>query len=186
MEAIDAVARRFVGLLDESAIPYAIMGGFAVRLYGLPRATFDVDFVAILDRERLFDLYSASEQLGFGVPDAQKTGWIESVHGYPVVRFQWWVDKRSFDLDVFLAESEFLTEVVQRRIKVETEGVSAWYVTAEDLILLKLLAGRKKDQADVSDILLVQGQLDEAYLRDWAVKLSVAAQLESALSERPD
>lgn len=86
-DAIDAVAANFAQLLDTFAIPHAIMGGFAVRLYGLPRATFDVDFVAIVDRDQLGDVYAVVEQQGFVVPDVQKTAWVESVHGYPDVRF---------------------------------------------------------------------------------------------------
>jgi hypothetical protein len=51
----------------------------------------------------------------------------------------------------------------------------------EDLILLKLLAGRPKDRIDVGDILFIQGQLDEAYLREWASRLGVADLLNEML-----
>ncbi len=186
MDKLDDVARRFVALLDQFGAPYAIMGGMAVRLYGLPRATYDVDFVATIPRDRLAQLFIAADQRGFAIPDAQRTGWIDSVRSFAVIKFQSYADQRSVDVDVFLVESPFQQSVLKRRQLVSVDGWDAWYVTAEDLILLKLLAGRKKDQADVADILLVQGQLDEAYLRDWAAKLSVAAELESALSERPD
>jgi hypothetical protein len=57
-------------------------------------------------------------------------------------------------------------------------------VTAEDLILFKLLAGRPRDLLDIKDILFMQGQLDEAYMRRWAMPLGVAGQLELALAER--
>jgi hypothetical protein len=60
----------------------------------------------------------------------------------------------------------------------------AWrdsFVTAEDLILLKLLANRPKDRVDVSDILFIQATLDEAYMRRWAATLGVAVELENAL-----
>ena len=32
----------FVQLLETLKVPYAIMGGFAVRVYGIPRGTQDV------------------------------------------------------------------------------------------------------------------------------------------------
>ena len=39
-----AALHRFVRLFDRLQIHYAIMGGWAVRVYALPRPTFDVDF----------------------------------------------------------------------------------------------------------------------------------------------
>ena len=66
------------------------------------------------------------------------------------------------------------------------EGWEGWFVTAEDLILLKLLANRPKDRVDVSDILFVQVTLDEAYLRRWAATLGIAVELEDSLRVNRD
>jgi hypothetical protein len=38
--------------------------------------------------------------------------------------------------------------------------------------------------ADVGDVLFMQGQLDESYLRRWAAILGVATGLEEALASR--
>jgi hypothetical protein len=57
-------------------------------------------------------------------------------------------------------------------------------ITAEDLILFKLLAGRPRDLLDIEDVFFMQGQLDEAYMRRWAGPLGVADQLERMLGER--
>ena len=53
---------------------------------------------------------------------------------------------------------------------------------SSDLILLKLLALRPRDLLDVADILFTQGQLEEAYLRHWAVDLEIRDRLTEALS----
>jgi hypothetical protein len=55
-------------------------------------------------------------------------------------------------------------------------------VTAEDLLLFKLLADRSKDRMDIEDMLLVCGPLDTAYLRQWAAHLQIADRLERALA----
>ena len=47
--------------------------------------------------------------------------------------------------------------------------------------VLKLLANRPRDLSDVADILFVQGQLDEAYMRLWADPLGIIDRLETAL-----
>ena len=48
--AINAAAAR---VLDRLGIPYAVMGGLAVRVYAIPRFTNDVDLTISLDREKL-------------------------------------------------------------------------------------------------------------------------------------
>lgn len=96
-----------------------------------------------------------------------------------------YVESRAIDVDVFLAESPFLRAVIARRHRAGAGGWETWFVTAEDLVLLKLLAGRNKDQADVSDILWVQGQLDLQHLRSWASRLGIADALEAAIRESP-
>jgi hypothetical protein len=45
----------------------------------------------------------------------------------------------------------------------------------------KLLADRKKDRADVEDLLRGCGDLDRPYLDRWAARLGVTERLESAL-----
>lgn len=185
MKRLDEAAREFTEYLERQGIPYAVMGGFAVRIYALPRPTFDVDFTIALSRDRLGALYDRLERLGYTIPEPQRGGWIDHVQGLPVVKFQLLQGDHSIDLDVFLAETPFQQELLTRRQRYEAEGWAAWYVSAEDLILLKLIADRPKDRADVNDILFVQGALDFAYLRSWAERLHVLPQLEAALSQRP-
>ncbi len=59
-----------------------------------------------------------------------------------------------------------------------------WLVSAEDLILLKLIASRPRNLIDIADILYVQGELDESYKRAWSGPLGIETQLEKALEER--
>jgi hypothetical protein len=64
------------------------------------------------------------------------------------------------------------------------EGQQVSLVTAEDLILFKLIASRPRDLIDVQDIFFTQGDLDEAYMRRWAKELGVAEKLEEVLAAR--
>ena len=60
-----------------------------------------------------------------------------------------------------------------------------WLISPEDLILLKLLAGRHRDRGDIADIVFTQGQLDADYMRQWADRLGVRDALENVLTEPP-
>lgn len=186
MTTLDEAARDFIALFERMGIPYAVMGGMAVRIYAMPRPTFDVDFTVVMARDDLPSLYAAAEDLGFTIPAAQAAGWIDSVRGLSVVKFQWFIGQRAIDIDVFLAETHFQQELMRRRQRHAAEGWEGWFVTAEDLILLKLLAGRPKDQLDVADVFFVQGTLDESYLRTWAGRIGIAEALEDALKQHRD
>lgn len=184
MTGLEDAARQLVSLLEKLGAPYAIMGGLAVRMHALPRPTFDVDFTVALPRESLGDLYEAAEALGFSIPASQRSGWIDQVRGLPVVKLQLILTDRIIDLDMFLAETPFQLQLLERRQRHSAEGWEAWFVSPEDLILLKLLADRPKDRADIADVLFVQTTLDKTYLRRWAAQLGVAHVLEAALDDR--
>lgn len=183
MKGLEDVTREIVDLFDQLSIPYAIMGGVAVRMHALPRPTFDVDFTVAISRDLLPGLYKAAEQLGYAIPTAYASGWVDAVKGLPVIKLQHLIGDRSIDVDIFLAETDFQRELLSRRQRHEAEGWQGWFVTAEDLILLKLLADRPKDRTDVADILFIQGNLDEAYLRVWAERLGVVAALDEAIRQ---
>ena len=175
---------RFARLFDDLEIPYAIMGGWAVRVYALPRPTYDIDFTISLDPERLGELYAAAEQVGFTVPDQYRGGWVDSVANMPLVKFRLYLADSGIDVDIFLAESSYQHEMMQRRVRHVIGGVPAWFVSVEDLILLKLIAGRTRDRADIDDLLLARADLDEPYLRRWASLLGVEAKLDEVLASR--
>ena len=173
--------RDLIRLFRESEIPYALMGEVAVAVYGIPRVTHDLDFTISIDRQRLPEFYAAVEELGYSVPDVYESGWVDQVAGMPLVRVRQWVDNQVIDIDLFLAESTFQESVLSRRKEFMVEGNLAWVVTPEDLILLKLIAGRPCDLGDIQDILMAQGQLDEEYLKVWAQRLGVSDRLTEAL-----
>lgn len=175
--------RDFVGVFERLHIPYALIGGLAVGVHGIPRPTHDIDFTITVDRARLPEFFNAVNEIGYDVPQEFVTGWVDQVAGLALVRARQWIEGKAIDIDVFLSECQFQESLMQRRLEANIEGVSTWVASAEDIILLKLLASRPRDLGDVEDILLVQGQLDETYLRHWADELGVRPQLEKELEE---
>jgi hypothetical protein len=142
-----------------------------------------VDFVVAVPRERLADLYFGHRGGRIYGPDHYRGGWIDSVGGMPLFKVRLFLEGRGIDADVFLMENDFQRAVMSRRIREQVEGKPVHLITAEDLILFKLLAGRPRDLLDTKDVLFMQGQLDETSMRRWAGPLGVGEQLEQALAE---
>ncbi len=174
----------FVSVFEELGVPYVVMGGIAVRFYGIPRATYDVDFTAAIDQRRLPELYRRVRDLGYTIPEAYDDGWVDRIADMPLVKARIYLEGLGVDVDLFLAESRFQRRVLERRVREQIENVPVWTVTPEDLVLLKLLAGRSRDVADVGDVLFTQGTLDLKYLRRWAKELGVLPRLERVLAEQ--
>lgn len=173
--------RELVRVFDELQIPYALMGGMAVAIHGIPRPTHDLDFTVSLSRDRLHDFYSTVERLGYTLPDAMRTGWVDNVSGMPLIRVQQWAAGRNIDVDLFLAESKYQETLLTRHQRVIVEGIEAWVVSPEDLIILKLIAGRPRDIGDILDILMAQGSLDASYLRHWSEHFGLTERLDETL-----
>lgn len=183
MSELEAALRKLVAYFHQQEIPYAVMGGLAVRVHALPRPTNDIDFSVQLDRNRLPEVYRAAEQMGLTVPEVYKRGWIDEIAGLPIVKLRYYLrDGLGVDVDIFLAESDFQNSLISRRQPLDVDGLQCWVVSPEDLILLKLIANRPRDLIDVQDILFTQGSLDAGYLHHWAYELGISERLDQALS----
>ncbi len=186
MTPVKQLLYDLITMLEKLGIEYAVMGGWAVRAYGTPRPTYDVDVTVSLDREKLPELFAAMEALGYDVDDMYQQGWTDDVAGMPLVKAKTFVDGRPLVADIFLAENRFQRSAMKRRELANINGIDAWVVSPEDLVLMKLVASRHRDLGDVQDIFFMLGQLDESYLRQWAAELGVAEPLEKAILEAQD
>lgn len=188
MKHVEAAARDFIGIFDRLNLPYALMGGLAVRAFGVPRPTYDVDVTLAIAEERLGELYDAVEAAGYTVPEAYRKGWLDRIAEMPLVKFRIYRGtlSESVDVDLFLVKTEFQRNIMERRIAAEVENIgSASIVSPEDLILLKLIAGRPRDMGDIDDVRFMHGDLDVDYMRHWATRLEMAEALEDLLKKPP-
>ena len=60
-----------------------------------------------------------------------------------------------------------------RAVRVEVGGASLPFASAEDLVLLKLFAGRPLDTEDARSVVQRQRALDWRYLAHWAGKFAL-------------
>lgn len=168
MSAASSPLVAIATLFDQAAVPYAVIGAHAVNVWVEPRFTADVDVTAAVDGDGLRRLEDV----------LHRAGWIsDRVHGATLpsgpdfVRFV--SSNATTTLEVQAAKTELQREVVRRAIASD-EGVRV--ATPEDLIVLKLIADRPKDQVDLLSLSALPA-LDWAYVERWAKEWDVGARL---------
>ena len=140
--------RSITQALNEAGIDYAICGGWAMAIHGLPRATIDIDLLILGDDfERACELAKEHGYDVEGLPLHFDYGSIE-------IRRISKVDKESeslYTLD-FLLVTERLKEVWSTREAVEWEEGLTWVVSKPGLIEMKTISGRDQDLVDIKEL----------------------------------
>ena len=159
------VARRLADALEQAGVPYAVGGAIAYGLHAPPRATNDVDLNIFVSADETGRALDALEAAGASV---QRESALRSARerGDFIVR----VGRMRIDCFVpSIALSESAATRVRRAILL---GRPVSILSAEDLVLFKLLFFRAKDVADVERLARFQGErLDRAYVRRWLVEM---------------
>lgn len=144
-------------LFQEWNVRYCLIGGLAAGFWGKPRFTQDMDFT-VISHDRTFKELALS---------LKKNGFSYEKKGTSQLK----VTKRSantFRADLILAEINYQDWVVQRAVKVAMFGVDVPICTAEDLIILKLIANRRQDLLDIETVLENPSlKFDTTYLKKW-------------------
>ncbi len=139
LQELAAVGQAF----DQRGIPYALCGGMALAVHGVPRATQDIDVLARQgDIERIRE---AANACGFLFESLPMTF---SSSGITIQRFTKLIGQRPLMLDVLFAEGP-LARVWDTRTQIDWQGGILHVVSREGLISLKLAAGRPQDIADI-------------------------------------
>ena len=177
------VFRRTIVWLEEERLPFCVMGGIAFQIHGIPRATFDVDVAVAADRERIVRFLERAAARGSIVEEPFLRGWTDTLAGMKKVALVVPEGERLVPVDLFLLTTPFQRSAFSRRIPASMHGRRFPVVAIEDLLLFKLIAGRRKDEADALDLLAFGGPIDLAYLRRWASRLRVTGRLRALARE---
>ncbi len=171
---------KYTGALGEADLPYMVVGAFAAAAYGEPRFSQDLDIVIHLpfaDSERVQAVMEAAGCNEF--QERRDPQW-----GHRLVA----MTPEEIPIEFFFTPDHplFNREFDRRRLVDVGEG-SAWFASAEDMILRKLVntkLRRKHDLRDAVAMLAVQGNgIDLAYLRAHCRPQRVCALLEAAIEE---
>jgi hypothetical protein len=159
--------------LRRARVRYAIIGAWALSLWGKPRATADLDFLVLVNDQDLKRLSALMTEAGMNVDEVWQQ-WNPLLRGSQL-RFQ----RRGVTIDLLCPRDRHDQEIFRRRQKKRVEGRYYWVVSVEDFILQKLKVGRPRDFEDALSVVeKFREDLDRKYLERWAARLGVTAELD--------
>ena len=161
--------QKIIDVLNGTNIPYMLSGSIAMGTYIMPRATRDFDFIVHLQTK---DIDGFAEQFKDGyycdtdaIRDAMKNrgmfNIIDHYSGY----------KADF---IILKNEDYRQAEFNRRVQMEYFGKSIYLVSAEDLLLSKLIWIQTYQSAlqmeDIKNLGKLE-TLDWQYIKSWIKKL---------------
>ncbi len=137
--------KRLVKLLSKNEVPFALCGGLAMAVYGVPRATIDIDI--LIEEKNLDKVKELAAALGFTHSSAKMKFHGGEVEIVRLVKF----DREIGDelvLDLILV-TPLLEQIWNRREKKTMDWGELGVVSREGLIWLKKLRGSGTDKDDI-------------------------------------
>ena len=159
-------------LLSEFDDQGVIIGGIAASLLGTPRFTADLDAVFLLSFDDLPLLIEKAAAQGIEPRIADLIGFARKSRVL-LLRHA----ASGTDIDLSLGILPFEVEMVERSQMVEIGAIKLRLPTPEDLIIMKAVAHRPKDLADIQAIASNHLHLDKERIRFWVEQFGEALDL---------
>ena len=174
VSALNALARWF----EREGIEGAIVGGVAASLLGRPRMTRDVDAVVLVDEYGWERFVVSGRRSGF---DPRIDDPIEFARRTRVLLMRH--TSSGIDIDISLGALPFEREMIDRHQSMTVGPVTIPVITPEDLIIMKALARRPRDMADIESVLDANPEMDLDRIRDWLREFSAVLEMPEILED---
>ena len=153
---------RIARELKKADMPYMIIGGQAVLLYGTPRMTKDIDITLGVDIGRLESILPALEAMDLEIIPEDFRSFAEKTSVLPTRD-----NESGIRVDFIFSFTPYERQAISRAKAVPLSETDVMFASVEDVIIHKIFAGRPRDLEDVRSILLKNKDLDKTYIRKW-------------------
>jgi hypothetical protein len=169
----EALLERIAAALDSSNLPYMVIGGQAVLVYGEPRLTKDIDITLGVDTDRHEQVVAVAATVDLKPLVADVGQFVRETHVLPLIH-----EDSAIRVDLVFSFSRYEQEAIQRASPILVGHTSVRFASLEDIVIHKIIAGRPRDLEDVRSILLKNPRFDRAYVETWL------AEFERSLEEK--
>lgn len=158
----EEILARIGANLSKSNLPYMIIGGQAVLLYGEPRLTRDVDVTLGVNIDRLHDLLTVVKELSLNPIPNDVESFVKQTMVLPTLD-----EPTGVRVDFIFSFTPYETDAIKRARKITIMDQEVCFASPEDLIIHKIFAGRPRDLEDVWSVILKNPGIDTQYIKNW-------------------
>ena len=138
--------KELLQLLNSKKIEYLVVGGYAVALYGYPRATGDMDIWIASSKDNAHKTVEALKEFGFSSPELKEELFLEKEKnirmGNPPLRIEILTSIDGVEFD----------ECYRNKKTVTIDDIDVNFISLEDLKKNKRASGRYQDLADLENL----------------------------------
>lgn len=160
---IEKLIKKIAVYLDKAGIPYMIIGGQAVLLYGTPRLTRDVDITLGIDTDKFLLVKKVCKRAKLKILPKDPENFVKETKVLPAEE-----TKLKIRVDFIFSFTPYEKQALKRVKKVRMSGYSVRFASCEDVIIHKMFAGRAIDEEDVKNILIKnRNKINFRYVKKW-------------------
>jgi predicted nucleotidyltransferase len=169
---------NLVTWLQRDHVPGVIIGGVAASILGRPRMTRDIDALILLEEKYWETFLLNGAKFGFAprLTDCLKFARKSRVL---LVRHK----PSEIDVDITIGALPFEKETITRAVWIKIKKIRLPLPLPEDLIIMKAIAHRPRDLADIESILDVHPKLNLRRVRRWVKEFSKAIEMPEILGD---
>lgn len=141
--------------LRKASIPYMVIGGQAVLLYGEPRLTRDIDITLGIGVNELGKITKIVSIIGLKILVKNGKEFVERNMVLPTIE-----KKSGIRVDFIFSFSPYERQAIERGKDIKLGRTPVRFASLEDVVIHKVIAGRARDIEDVKSILLKNPKYD--------------------------
>lgn len=174
---IEKLIKKIAKKLDEDKIPYMVIGGQAVLVYGRPRLTRDIDITLGVDVDDFTLVEKLCKTLKLNVLPERPEDFAKETRVLPAEEKQ-----SGIRADFIFSFSEYERQAIKRTRPVKIDNYPVKFASCEDVIIHKMVAGRAIDEEDVRSILAKnKNSIDLKYIRKWLLEFGKLSERDAIL-----
>ncbi len=156
------ILKRIAKELDKHKIPYMVIGGQAVLIYGEPRFSKDIDITIGMNVDKFEIMKNIADNLSLEILVSNAEDFVKSTMVLPLI------DRKSgIRVDFIFSFSFYEKQAIERAVNVKIDDVKVKFASLEDIMVHKIIAGRARDIEDVKNIILKNPDFDRKYVVTW-------------------
>ena len=172
----EEILSRIASSFEKHRIPYMIIGGQAVLLYGEPRLTRDIDVTLGVNTDHLDQLLAIVQELFLKPVPENVRSFVEQTMVMPALD-----EATGIRVDFIFSFTPYETQAIERARKVTIRKQEVCFAAPEDLIIHKIFAGRPRDLEDIRSVLLKNPGIDLNYIREWLKEFDLSIETKDFL-----